>query len=53
MIEDIKTAIVEECVKHSDLYRLQRITEIFIEQGERLLFPFVDGSYMSHILKIY
>lgn len=52
-IEDIKTAIVEECVKHSDLYRLQRITEIFIEQGERLLFPFVDGSYMSHILKIY
>lgn len=51
-IEDIKTAIVEECVKHSDLYRLQRITEIFIEQGERLLFPFVDGSYMSHILKI-
>lgn len=52
-IEDIKTAIVKECVKHSDLYRLQRITEIFIEQGERLLFPFVDGSYMSHILKIY
>ena len=52
-IDDIKTAIVEECVKHSDLYRLQRITEIFIEQGERLLFPFVDGSYMSHILKIY
>lgn len=51
-IEDIKTAIAEECVKYSNIYRLQRITEIFIEQGERLLFPFVDGSYMSHILKI-
>ena len=51
-LEDIKDAIVSECTECSNIFRLQRITEIFIEQGERILFPFVDGSYMSHILKI-
>ena len=51
-LEDIKDAIVSECTECSNTFRLQRITEIFIEQGERILFPFVDGSYMSHILKI-
>lgn len=51
-LEDIKDAIISECTEYSNTFRLQRITEIFIEQGERILFPFVDGSYMSHILKI-
>lgn len=51
-LEDIKDAIISECTEYSNTFRLQRITEIFIEHGERILFPFVDGSYMSHILKI-
>ena len=51
-LEDIKDAIISECTEYSNTFRLQRITDIFIEQGERILFPFVDGSYMSHILKI-
>lgn len=51
-LEDIKDAIISEWTEYSNTFRLQRITEIFIEQGERILFPFVDGSYMSHILKI-
>ncbi len=51
-LEDIKDAIISECTENSNSFRLQRITEIFVEQGERILFPFVDGSYMSHILKI-
>lgn len=51
-IEEIKAALINECIKNSLKYRLQRITEIFIESGERTLFPFVDGTYMSHILKL-
>lgn len=51
-IDDIKDAIVKACISNSDKYRLQRITEIFIGQGERSLFPFLDGTYMSHILKL-
>lgn len=51
-IEDIKVALINECIKKSHEYRLQRITAIFIEPGERTLFPFVDGTYMSHILKL-
>ena len=52
-IEDIKTVIVEECIKHSNLYRLQRITEIFIEQGGAIVVSICGWFYMSHILKIY
>lgn len=51
-IDDIKDAIIKACIGNSDKYRLQRITEIFIGQGERSLFPFLDGTYMSHILKL-
>lgn len=51
-IEDIKQRIIEENDKYSDQYRLQRTSEIFVEQKRPILYPIVHNTYMSHILKL-
>lgn len=51
-IDKIKKRLLEVCAANSSRIRLQRITEIFIDHGERGLYPFQDGTYMSHILKL-
>ena len=51
-ISDIKQRILEEILLRSDEYRLQRTSEIFVEHRTKLLLPFVENTYMSHIIKL-
>jgi hypothetical protein len=49
-INDIKSMIIQNANKNSNLLSLQRTSEIFIRNTEINFVPIVNDSYISHIL---
>ena len=50
-IQSLVHRIVQEC-ENSTKYRMQSTSAIFIPPKEQSLFPVVDNTYMSHLLKL-
>lgn len=48
-IETIKSMIINQALKNSDLFSLQRTSEIFIRDTERNFIPIYKDSYISHL----
>lgn len=51
-IESIKDKIVKETKMRSNEYRMQRTSEIFVDNNTKTLLPCVENAYMSHIIKL-
>lgn len=51
-VDDIKKRIIEECKIRYTQFRMQKSSEVQIEEREKNLLPFFEGAYMSHILKL-
>ena len=51
-IQDIKNKILKEISLRGDEYRLQRTSEIFVDNKTKPLLPFTENTYMSHIIKL-
>lgn len=51
-IESIKNRLIEETNKRSSEYRLQRTSEIFVDNTTKPLLPYTENVYMSHIIKM-
>lgn len=51
-IKDIKERLIEEIKVRNNEYRLQKTSEIFVNNNTASLLPELNNTYMSHILKI-
>ena len=47
---EIKELIVSQCVENKELISMQRTSEIFVEEKEKILLPMHRNSYISHLL---
>lgn len=51
-IDSIKDKIIKETNSRSNEYRMQRTSEIFVDNNTKSLLPYVENVYMSHIIKL-
>lgn len=51
-INSIKDKLVLETYKRSNEYRLQRTSEILVDNNTKALLPYNENVYMSHIIKL-
>jgi hypothetical protein len=49
-VEDIKSLIIKEALLDSNIFSLQRTSEIFIRYKEEQLLPKFNDSYISHLI---
>ena len=49
-LDEIKNKIVNQCLENKDLISMQRTSEIFVEEKEKILLPMYRNSYISHLL---
>lgn len=51
-IESIKERLVFETYERSNEYRLQRTSEMLVDNNAKALLPYNENVYMSHIIKL-
>ncbi len=51
-IDSIKEKLVIETNQRSNEYRLQRTSEMLVDGNTKVLLPYVENVYMSHIIKL-
>ena len=51
-IDGIKELIVNQCLENRDKMSMQRTSEIFIEEKEKVLLPMHRNTYVSHLLML-
>lgn len=51
-IDSIKDKIIKETNSRSNEYRMQRTSEIFVDNNTKSLLPYVENVYMSHVIKL-
>lgn len=51
-LSGIKEMIISQCLENRNLISMQRTSEIFIEEKERILLPMHRNSYISHLLML-
>ena len=51
-LEDIKSKLIDECIKMPHRYRAQSTSAIFIQKKEEFLFPLMGNTYITHLLKL-
>lgn len=51
-IDGIKKLIVDQCLENRDKISMQRTSEIFIEEKEKVLLPMHRNTYVSHLLML-
>lgn len=51
-IDGIKELIVNQCLENRDKMSMQRTSEIFIEEKEKVLLPMHRNAYISHLLML-
>lgn len=51
-LEDIKSKLIDECIKMPHRYRAQSTSVIFIQKKEEFLFPLMGNTYITHLLKL-
>lgn len=51
-LQSIKDLIVSESTKNRELISMQRTSEIFIEDKEKILLPMYKNTYISHLLML-
>ncbi|MDR2947931.1 MAG: hypothetical protein LBV71_01855 [Prevotella sp.] len=51
-IDGIKELIVNQCIENRDKMSMQRTSEIFIEEKEKVLLPMHRNTYVSHLLML-
>ena len=51
-LEDIKSKLVDECLKMPHRYRAQSTSAIFVQKKEEFLFPLMGNTYITHLLKL-
>ena len=51
-LEDIKSKLIDECIKMPHRYRAQSTSAIFVQKKEEFLFPLMGNTYITHLLKL-
>lgn len=51
-IDSIKERLVFETYERSNEYRLQRTSEMLVNNNTKVLLPYIENVYMSHIIKL-
>ena len=51
-LKDIKSKLIDECIKMSHRYRAQSTSAIFVQKKEDFLFPLMGNTYITHLLKL-
>ncbi|GHT64707.1 hypothetical protein AGMMS50239_22910 [Bacteroidia bacterium] len=51
-IEGIKEMIINQSIENINLISMQRTSEIFIEEKEKILLPMYRNAYISHLLML-
>ncbi len=51
-IDGIKKMIVDQCLENRDKVSMQRTSEIFVEEKEKVLLPMHRNTYVSHLLML-
>lgn len=52
VLEDIKSRLIDECIKMPHRYRAQSTSAIFVQKREEFLFPLMGNTYITHLLKL-